>query len=161
MTMTAINSTSLEKTTYQNKITQKPDTFRLQDVIEDEDKVVTSAKEPTTTNETDTNETEESKVNPDEKKISKALQERNEKLAQERMNDLNRQNIGLAFSFDKDTDNTIVKVTDLNTEKLVRQIPSEEFLELSKRLNEYQQNNQVTAQSKEKFAKGLFLDDIV
>ena len=77
------------------------------------------------------------------------------------MNDLNRQNIGLAFSFDKDTDNTIVKVTDLNTKKLVRQIPSEEFLELSKRLNEYQQNNQVTAQSKEKFAKGLFLDDIV
>ena len=67
----------------------------------------------------------------------------------------------MAFSFDKDTDNTIVKVTDLNTEKLVRQIPSEEFLELSKRLNEYQQNNQVTAQSKEKFAKGLFLDDIV
>ena len=156
MTMTAINSTSLEKTTYQNKITQKPDTFRLQDVIEDEDKVVTSAKEPTTTN-----ETEDTKVNPDDKKISKALKERNEKLAQERMNDLNRQNIGLAFSFDKDTDNTIVKVTDLNTEKLVRQIPSEEFLELSKRLNEYQQNNQVTAQSKEKFAKGLFLDDIV
>lgn len=156
MTMTAINSTSLEKTTYQNKITQKPDTFRLQDVIEDEDKVVTSAKEPTTTN-----ETEDAKVNPDDKKISKALKERNEKLAQERMNDLNRQNIGLAFSFDKDTDNTIVKVTDLNTEKLVRQIPSEEFLELSKRLNEYQQNNQVTAQSKEKFAKGLFLDDIV
>ena len=156
MTMTAINSTSLEKATYQNKITQKPDTFRLQDVIEDEDKVVTSAKEPTTTN-----ETEDTKVNPDDKKISKALQERNEKLAQERMNDLNRQNIGLAFSFDKDTDNTIVKVTDLNTEKLVRQIPSEEFLELSKRLNEYQQNNQLTAQSKEKFAKGLFLDDIV
>ena len=101
MTMTAINSTSLEKTTYQNKITQKPDTFRLQDVIEDEDKVVTSAKEPTTTN-----ETEDTKVNPDDKKISKALQERNEKLAQERMNDLNRQNIGLAFSFDKDTESS-------------------------------------------------------
>ena len=96
-----------------------------------------------------------------EKELSKALQERNEKIAQERMNDLNRQNIGLAFSFDKETDNTIVKVTDLNTEKLVRQIPSEEFIELSKRLSEFKENNAASGDSKEKFAKGLFLDDLI
>ena len=70
------------------------------------------------------------KIN-EEKKLSKYMQEHNEKVIQERKNDLNRQNIGLAFSIDKDTENTVVKVTDLNTEKLVRQIPSEDFLKLA------------------------------
>ncbi|NLK85484.1 MAG: flagellar protein FlaG [Aeromonadales bacterium] len=95
----------------------------------------------------------------EEKKVSQAVQERNEKLAKELMNDLNRQNIGLAFSFDDDTEDTIIKVTDLNTEKLVRQIPSEDFLELSKRLKEFQENNKSAVESKEKYAKGLFFDE--
>lgn len=72
------------------------------------------------------------------------MQEHNEKVIQERKNDLNRQNIGLAFSIDKDTENTVVKVTDLNTEKLVRQIPSEDFLKLAERLKDMRDNTSVS-----------------
>lgn len=92
-----------------------------------------------------------------EKELSEYLQKRNEKIAQERMNDLNRQNIGLAFSIDKETDNTVVKVTDRNTEKLVRQIPSEEFIELSERMRDLRERTGIT--DKESEHKGLLFDE--
>ncbi len=94
------------------------------------------------------------------KEISKALQERNEKLAQERMYALNQQNIGLSFSFD-DSDNTLVKVTDMNTKKLVRQIPSEEFLEFSEKLDKMIEENQSSLSLDKDEIKGLLLDDKV
>jgi flagellar protein FlaG len=40
----------------------------------------------------------------------------------------------LQFSVDKDTQSTVVKVIDSETNKLIRQIPSEELLSISKRL---------------------------
>lgn len=85
------------------------------------------------------------------------MQEHNEKVIQERKNDLNRQNIGLAFSIDKDTENTVVKVTDLNTEKLVRQIPSEDFLKLAERLKDMRDNTSVSKKDTE--TKGILFDE--
>lgn len=96
------------------------------------------------------------KIN-EEKKLSKYMQEHNEKVVQERKNDLNRQNIGLAFSIDKDTENTVVKVTDLNTEKLVRQIPSEDFLKLAERLKDMRDNTAVSKKDTE--TKGILFDE--
>jgi len=40
----------------------------------------------------------------------------------------------LNFSIEKDTGQTVIKVVDSHTDELVRQIPSEEFLELAKAL---------------------------
>ena len=94
----------------------------------------------------------------DDKEISRALQERNEKLAQERMYALNQQNIGLSFSFD-DSDNTLVKVTDMNTKKLVRQIPSEEFLEFAEKLDKMLEENHKSMSLNKEEIKGLLLDD--
>lgn len=94
----------------------------------------------------------------EDKEISKALQERNEELAQERMYALNQQNIGLSFSFD-DSDNTLVKVTDMNTKKLVRQIPSEEFLEFAEKLDKMLEENQKSMSLNKEEIKGLLLDD--
>ncbi|MCI6907313.1 MAG: flagellar protein FlaG [Succinatimonas sp.] len=93
-----------------------------------------------------------------EKELSRYLQERNQEIAQERMNDLNRQNIGLNFSIDKQSDNTIVKVTDLNTKKLVRQIPSEEFLEMSERLKKYTEQN-ASDEVSSRDTKGILFDE--
>ena len=85
------------------------------------------------------------------------MQEHDEKVIQERKHDLNRQNIVLAFSIDKDTENTVVKVTDLNTEKLVRQIPSEDFLKLAERLNDMIDNSSFSKQDTE--TKGILFDE--
>ena len=101
------------------------------------------------------------KTKNQEKKISKALQERNEKLAQERMYALNKQNIGLNFSIDKESEDTIVKVTDRNTDKLVRQIPSEEFLEFAQKLAEMREQNQATPENAKAEAIGLLFDEKV
>lgn len=115
--------------------------------------------EPKNTNASDLDEVvkETAKKINEEKKISKYMQEHNEKVAQERKNDLNRQNIGLAFSIDKDTENTVVKVTDLNTEKLVRQIPSEDFLKLAERLKDMRDNTAVSKKDTE--TKGILFDE--
>ena len=94
------------------------------------------------------------------KEISKVLQERNEKLAQERMYALNQQNIGLSFSVD-DSENTLVRVTDMNTKKLVRQIPSEEFLEFAEKLDKMIEENQSSLSLDKDEVKGLLFDDKV
>ena len=44
--------------------------------------------------------------------------------------------VGLSFEKTDDGQNNVVKVIDQDTGDLVRQIPSEEFLEMSKRLDE-------------------------
>ena len=43
--------------------------------------------------------------------------------------------VGLSFEMSEDGSDNIVKVVDQDTGELVRQIPSEEFLEMSKRLD--------------------------
>lgn len=47
-------------------------------------------------------------------------------------------NRNLQFSVDRDTGKTIVRIVDAENGEVVRQIPSEEFLALSKNLNELQ-----------------------
>ena len=53
--------------------------------------------------------------------INKALQERSQ---------------DLEFTVDSDNDRTIVKVVDQNTKEILRQIPSEEALEISKAIDQ-------------------------
>ena len=43
----------------------------------------------------------------------------------------------LQFSVDKDTGRTVVKIIDSSTDKVIRQIPSEEALAIAKDLGEY------------------------
>ena len=44
----------------------------------------------------------------------------------------------LRFSVDRDTGRTVVKVTDANTQELIRQIPAEEVLQLAKEIDRMQ-----------------------
>ncbi|WP_316674109.1 flagellar protein FlaG [uncultured Tolumonas sp.] len=45
------------------------------------------------------------------------------------------------FSVDKDLDRTVVKVVDSKTKEIIRQIPSEEWLDTAKRLKEFSELN--------------------
>lgn len=58
------------------------------------------------------------------KSINKALQEQAQ---------------GVEFSLDSDSHRTIIKVVDQNTKEVLRQIPSEEALEIAKALGGTQQ----------------------
>ncbi|MCR5536885.1 MAG: flagellar protein FlaG [Succinivibrio sp.] len=89
-----------------------------------------------------------------EKELAEAAREEAKAL----MQSLNKQNIDLSFSVDKDLGDTVVSVTDKATEDLIRQIPSEEFLEMSKRLREYTETNSATSDEKKDALKGLLLD---
>ena len=95
----------------------------------------------------------------EEKELSKMVQELNEKMAEQRSHSLNRQYIGIAFSVDKNTDNTIVKVTDRNTEELVRQIPSEEFLEMAERIRDMREQKTATVNGDSADARGILFDE--
>jgi len=44
----------------------------------------------------------------------------------------------LRFSVDRDTGRTVVRVTDANTQELIRQIPAEEALQLAKEIDRMQ-----------------------
>ena len=44
----------------------------------------------------------------------------------------------LAFEIDDDTGRTIIKITEASTGELIRQIPSEEMLEIAKALDRLQ-----------------------
>ena len=44
----------------------------------------------------------------------------------------------LKFSVDHDTGRTIVKVTDANTQEVIRQIPADEVLKLAKEIDRMQ-----------------------
>lgn len=43
----------------------------------------------------------------------------------------------LQFSIDQDTHNTVVKIVDTETNKVIRQIPSEEMLQMAKALDKF------------------------
>ncbi len=43
----------------------------------------------------------------------------------------------LQFSIDEDTHNTVVKIVDTETNKVIRQIPSEEMLQMAKALDNF------------------------
>lgn len=49
---------------------------------------------------------------------------------------LQQQNLGLEFTVDEDSERTIVRVVDQETSEVIRQIPSEEMLEIAKALDQ-------------------------
>ena len=59
------------------------------------------------------------------------------------VNDINRalrqSNQGLEFSIDSDTDRVVIKMTDTQTGEVIRQIPSEETLAISRSIGDFQQ----------------------
>ncbi|MFK5892966.1 MAG: flagellar protein FlaG [Pseudomonadota bacterium] len=48
----------------------------------------------------------------------------------------------LQFSVDKDLDKIVINVTDKQTEEIIRQIPSEDFLELARNLQDMMENRE-------------------
>lgn len=53
------------------------------------------------------------------------------------LNELTRSmNSNLSFSIDKDTGQTVVKVVDSSTDEVIKQIPSEEILAISKAIDQ-------------------------
>lgn len=66
-----------------------------------------------------------------DQEISDAVKEINKKLA--------LSEVGVEFAVDKDTDRMVVKVVDAKTKDVIRQIPNEDVLAISKSLDKLQQ----------------------
>lgn len=49
----------------------------------------------------------------------------------------------LSFSVDRELNEVIIKITDKNTKEVIRQIPSEEMIDLAKRLQELESSGDV------------------
>ncbi len=164
LTNMAVSFDDVDKENKSKSLTRNETPRAIEQVAKDDAKKSIAAEEKKSINEAVQEEQQKSiaeKNKEQEKEISKALQERNEELAQERMYALNRQNIGLNFSIDKESEDTIVKVTDRNTDKLVRQIPSEEFLEFAQKLAEMREQNQTSPENAKAEAIGLLFDEQV
>jgi flagellar protein FlaG len=74
---------------------------------------------------------------PVEIKYDAALNTQNLKAAVNLLNEqLASNNRGLGFSFDASKNTAVVKVTDLNTGEVVRQIPSEDVLRIARNIDE-------------------------
>lgn len=79
---------------------------------------------------------------------------------------LNNQNLGLTFKIDKDLERTLINVMNKDTDEMVRQIPSEEFMRIVKSMRNYQEvissqdikDTKINESAKE--LKGVILDDI-
>ncbi len=50
------------------------------------------------------------------------------------IDELNLKKLGLQFSVDKESDTSLINVTDVETKDLIRQIPSEDFMKLKESL---------------------------
>jgi flagellar protein FlaG len=73
---------------------------------------------------------EQPKAAPDPAQVTQALKSINKA-----MQNLSQ---GLEFTLDQDTHRTIIKVVDRDTRELIRQIPTEEVLEIAKALDHAQ-----------------------
>lgn len=75
-----------------------------------------------------------------DEKAQKEAEAKREEALEEKVTDLNSNIQGiqrnLAFSIDKDLGEIIVNVTDKKTDEIIRQIPSEEFLDLARNLQD-------------------------
>ena len=107
------------------------------------------------------------RTNEKQEKLSeKELEERKQK-AKELSAKLNAQNIGLSFSVDDATSDTVINVTNRSTDDLVRQIPSEDMLRFQKILSDFedktkgQAGDELSKQKSKDMLKGLILDDLV
>lgn len=93
-------------------------------------------------------------------------EEVDEKKLDDSINTLNNiKNLGLSFVIDKENDVTLVNVIDKNTNETVRQIPSDEFLRISRSLTKYRDSlDEVAAKLSNnnekdgKELKGIILD---
>lgn len=129
--------------------------------VDSKDKAAAANKEEDVSALNRADEQKEAEQSAKEQEPSAAVQEMILERQIEIANDLNRQNIGLAFSVDKTygSEATIVNVIDQNTDTTVRQIPSEDFLKLSQRMQEMKENTVVSPSAKETVLKGMLLDD--
>lgn len=90
-------------------------------------------------------------------KIEKEAQELHSKELQERLASLSQlKGWTVQFSLEPELDKPLIKVVDVDTQQVIRQIPSEEILLISKRLQALEQN-QVDGLS----LSGLLFDDRV
>lgn len=85
----------------------------------------------------------------------KASEEEDAARFADKLSELTR-GFGLSFSIEKDLNRTIVTVTDKNTDEVIRQIPTEEFIKRAKRICETR--SEMQGVSSEDF-KGIFLDN--
>lgn len=75
----------------------------------------------------------------------------------ELVGELNLTNVGLSFSVDEDTDRDLINVRDRDTDDLIRQIPSEEFLRVVKSIKNFKENAEGGAERST--LKGMILSD--
>lgn len=99
-------------------------------------------------------EQEEEKTTADKEEAKKkaAMQEKEVDDLSKEITSLTR-NFGLSFAQEKDINKTVVTVTDSKTDEVIRQIPSEEFLKLARRINEAkeQMNGEITSKDLQGF----------
>lgn len=101
-----------------------------------------------------------------EKLSEKELEEQKQK-AKELSAKLNAQNIGLSFSVDDATSDTVINVTNRSTDDLVRQIPSEDMLRFQKIISDFEDKtkgqvvDELSKQKSKDMLKGLILDDLI
>ena len=107
------------------------------------------------------------RTNEKQEKLSEKELEEQKQKAKELSAKLNAQNIGLSFSVDDATSDTVINVTNRSTDDLVRQIPSEDMLRFQKILSDFEDKTKVQAgdeiskQKSKDMLKGLILDDLV
>ena len=107
------------------------------------------------------------RTNEKQEKLSEKELEEQKQKAKELSAKLNAQNIGLSFSVDDATSDTVINVTNRSTDDLVRQIPSEDMLRFQKIISDFedktkgQAGDEISKQKSKDMLKGLILDDLV
>lgn len=110
-----------------------------QPLVEPSDSSALSSNGPATAKAVDTvqsgRETEpKASAGTDPKAIAEAQRKEAEKQAQNLQEVSELKGWNVSFRVDNDLDKTIIKVVDADTDKMIRQIPSEELLTISKRI---------------------------
>ncbi len=87
--------------------------------------------------------------------------------ARQYINNIDLKNYGLSFSVEKDLDKTLISVTDRSNDQVIRQIPSEEFVQMAKNIRKFTAGDEaLTTDSRGELAKkdepkGVILDHLV
>ncbi|MGN0908377.1 MAG: flagellar protein FlaG [Succinivibrio sp.] len=79
--------------------------------------------------------------------ISEEELEKQREQARELTQKLNAQNIGLNFDLDDTYDRMVIKVTNKNTQDLVRQIPSEDLMRFQKVISDFESGDKAESAS--------------
>ena len=102
----------------------------------DEKKVVTEAAKSATPAKSEPTPTEKLKEQAKPESAAKEARRLSEEL-QRRVGGADSQ---LQFTVDEDTGKSVIKVTDRQTKEVIRQIPSEEMLQIAKALDKFQES---------------------